>query len=170
MALPESEVIAKYRYWRVFGTGTWSSPEVPSDLVQRRLVFAFLYRVSDLSCLPYRRLVWALRHERGEKTGREHYHWLIGAQEWTPTLTAMFQMNHLWDNLPKCGFSRNHLFNPALNGVEYVTKCLSGSALVGSVGGDFYESSKFGSARSEVTLSNSLVRVVAGRRVSVLRH
>lgn len=55
----------------------------------------------------------------------------------------MFRLNALWDSLPKCGFSRNHQFDPRLNGVEYVTKCLSGSALRDGLGGDFYEGSKF---------------------------
>jgi len=170
MALPESEILVRYRDWQVFGTGTWSSPVVPRSGVQTKLVFAFLYRVADLSGIPFGRLVWATRHERGELTGREHYHWLIGSKDWHPTISNMFQMNQIWDRMPKCGFSRNHIFNPELNGVEYVTKCLSGSEFGGSVGGDFYESRKFSFGSSEVMLSNSLVLVVGGSRVVALKH
>jgi hypothetical protein len=94
------------------------------------------YSISS-ACVGY------ARHELGEKFGREHYHWIIGAEEWKPTLADMFRLNALWDRQPKCGFSRNHQFDPRLNGVEYVTKCLSGSALRDSLGGDFYEGSKF---------------------------
>ena len=54
--------------------------------------------------IPFRRLVWATRHETGEKFGREHYHELIGAEKWTPTLGDMFRLNELWDGQPKCGF------------------------------------------------------------------
>jgi len=138
--------------------------------VQRKLLFAFLYETAKMAGIPFRRLVWATRHEFGEKTGREHYHWLIGAAEWTPTLSDMFRLNALWDSLPKCGFSRNHAFDPRLCGVEYVTKCLSGLALRDGLGGDFYEGSKFTFRGAEVTLSNSLARAVGGRRVVVLRH
>lgn len=170
MALPESILLTQFRAWRVFGTGTWSSARVPSESKQRKLMFAFLFQTSKMVGIPFRKLVWATRHEMGEKFGREHYHWLIGAQEWTPTIGQMFQLNQLWDNQPLCGFSRNHIFNQELNGVAYVTKCLSGLAGGGTLGGDYYESAKFSSACSEVTLSNSLARVVAGRRVSVLRR
>jgi len=170
MALPESIILSRYRCWRVFGTGTWCSPVVPGPMQQRKLLFAFLYATAKMAGIPFRRLVWATRHESGEKFGREHYHWLIGAQEWTPTLADMFRQNRLWDNQPKCGFSRNHQFDERLNGVEYVTKCLSGSGLRDTLGGDFYECSKFSQRGSEVTLSNSLARAVGGRRVVALRH
>jgi hypothetical protein len=46
-----------------------------------------------------------------------------------------------------------------------VTKCLSGSAFRDSLGGDFYEGSKFALRGAEVTLSNSLARSVGGRRI-----
>jgi hypothetical protein len=170
MALPESIVLSRYRCWRVFGSGTWSSPVVPGPNQQRKLLFAFLYETAKMAGIPFRRLVWATRHELGEKTGREHYHWLIGAAEWKPTLSDMFRLNALWDNRPKCGFSRNHQFDQRLNGVEYVTKCLSGSALRDSLGGDFYEGSKFALHGAEVTLSNALARSVGGRRIIALRH
>jgi hypothetical protein len=51
-----------------------------------------------------------------------------------------------------------------------VTKCLSGSALRDSLGGDFYEGSKFALRGAEVTLSNALARSVGGRRIIALRH
>ncbi len=119
--------------------------------------------------IAFRRLVWATRHEHGEKTGREHYHWLIGAVEWTPTLGDMFRLNAQWDNLPRCGYSRNHQFDARLNGVEYVTKRLSGSALGDGLGRDFYEGSKFAHRGAEVTLSNSLVHLVEGKRIVALK-
>jgi len=39
MALPESIILSRYRCWRVFGSGTWSSPVVPGPNVQRKLPF-----------------------------------------------------------------------------------------------------------------------------------
>lgn len=167
MALSDSSILVRYHSWRVFGTGTWSG-SVPKEGLQRKVVFGFLYQTARLADLPFRKLVFALRHEMGEKTGREHLHWLIGSSEWSPSLSDCFRLNKLWESFPRAGMSRNHLFDARLNGIEYVTKCLSGSAFRDTLGGDFYEAGKFGG--SEVTLSNSLVRCVGGRRVCVLRH
>jgi hypothetical protein len=82
----------------------------------------------------------------------------------------MFRLNALWDTFPKRGFARNHLFDQRLNGVEYVSKCLSGGALRDTLAGDFCESSKFALTASHVTLSNSLCRAIGGRRVVELRY
>lgn len=171
MALPESLQLSRYRDWRVFGTGTFSG-RIPSETAQRKLVFAFLYEAAKIVEIPFGRLVWCTRRERGELGLRVHYHWLIGAVEWTPCLAECFMLNKAWDDLPRCGFSRNHIFNPALNGVEYITKCLSApnAAQPVSSGGDYYEGEKFSHGGAEVTLSNSLVRVVGGCRVRALRH
>ena len=54
-----------------------------------------LYETAKMAGIPFRRLVWATRHELGEKTDREHYHWLIGAAEWKPALSDMFRLNAL---------------------------------------------------------------------------
>jgi len=70
-------VLCRYRNWGVFGTGTWSSTVLPNANQQRKLKFAFLYETADLAGIPFRRLVWALRHERGEQFGREHYHYRL---------------------------------------------------------------------------------------------
>ncbi len=165
MALPESIILSRYRSWRVFGGGTWSSPVVPPPIDQRKVLFGFLYQTAKMAGIPFRRLVWATRHELGERFGRAHYHWLLGAEAWTPHLSEMFRLNALWDSFPKAGFARNHLFHPELNGVDYVCKCLSGLAFAGDAGGDFYEGSKFALRSAEVTLSNSLLRIVGGRRI-----
>lgn len=167
MALPEATILSRCRHWKVFGTGTFSGQRVPGANAQRKLVFAFLYRAAGIAGEPFGRLLWTTRREHGELGGRVHYHWLIGSDCWTPTVSQMFFLNVCWDSLPGCGFARHHIFNAALNGVEYVTKCLSAEDH-GSLGGDYYEGSKFSNRDTEVTLSNSLARLVAGRRVGVL--
>jgi len=166
MALVEATLLTRYHDWKVFGTGTWSSARIPGELHQRKALFAFMYATAKLARLPFRRLIWAARHELGEIGGREHYHWLIGARDWQPSLSNMFQMNQLWNNFPGGGFSRNHIFSPELNGIDYICKCLSDSAVAGSVGGDFYETGKFGQMRSSVTLSNSFLRSPQTQAVS----
>jgi len=170
MAHADAVALAKYRNWKVFGTGTWSSPVVPSALTQSKTLLGFFYQVAKLARVPFPRLVWAARHELGEVGGREHYHWLIGADNWTPTPSDMFRLNSIWNGMRKAGFSRNHIFNPELNGIGYFVKGVSSSASVGSVGGDFYESGKFGADASEVTFSDSFLRVVGGRRVCVEKY
>lgn len=169
MALPEIEIIARCDHWRVFGTGTWSG-RVPGEAEQRKLIFGFLYQVAELAEVPFGRLLWSVRREHGELSYRMHYHWLIGSKDWFPTLSDCFRLNHIWLKQCLCGWSRNRIY--ALRGdsaVEYVTKCLSSEARGCNPGGDWYETQKFGLRSSEVTLSNSLVGLVAGRRIGALR-
>lgn len=174
MALPEAYILAQCRKWRVFGTGTFSGLTTPTDSEQRRLVMAFLYESARVAGVPFGGLLWATRQEFGELGKRVHYHWLLGAEGWTPTLGQCFTLNARWDALPRCGFSRNHIFDTRLDAsriVEYVTKCLSGSQTEGrNLGGDFYESAKFSSSAASVTLSNSLLRLIGGKRINCVRH
>jgi hypothetical protein len=114
MALPESIILSRYRCWRVFGSGTWGSPVVPGPNVQRKLLFAFLYETAKMAGIPFRRLVWATRHELGEKFGREHYHWLIGAAEWKPTLADMFRLNALVGQSAEVRFFQESSIRPAI--------------------------------------------------------
>jgi len=171
MALPEYEIATRVRHWGLFGSGTFSRPVVPGLHLQRKLVFAYLYQVAHFKQVPFKRLLWATRQEAGEIGGREHYHWLIGIPGWKPTTTERFQLMALWDGLPKCGFARVYPFETGRNSVEYISKCLT-SQEPGEdrVGASCYESRKFGHHGSAVTLSNSVVRLVGGRRVCVLRY
>ena len=73
--------------------------------------------------------------------------------------------------------ARVRLFDDTLNGVDYVAGCLSGLAL----GGDVYESAKFGFQSSELMLSDGLQKILqsitmrtegrlAHRRKAFARH
>lgn len=171
MAQAESILLSRCREWKVFGTGTFET--LPRSLAdERKLVFAFLYEVAKLSRVSFGGLLWCTRREHGERSSRVHYHWLIGAEGWTPTIGECFQMNHIWLKLPRCGWSRNRVYCPDQSGIEYIMKCLNVSNAVRHLnsGGDFYESNKFSLRGAEVTLSNSLVRVVGGSRVVELKH
>lgn len=169
MALPEAELLSRYRDWRCFSTLTWSG-QTPSAVAQKKLLFSYLYETKYVTGIPFSRLVWCSRHELGEVGGREHYHLLLGSNDWIPTLGQMFQLNQLWDSLPRCGFARHYIFDQSLNGVGYVTKCLTSRSTKDRRAADSYESGKFGHAESQVTLSNSFGRLIGGRRVGVLRH
>jgi len=164
MALPEAIILSKCRHWRVFGTGTFTGHAPPASLSQQKLVHAFVYEASDFLGIPFGRLLWTTRQEFGELGGRVHYHWLLGNEDWKPTLAQCFVLNSIWDRLPRCGFSRNRIYNRGCDSaVDYVGKCLSGLAASEVSGGDYYESRKFSSSKSSVTLSNSLTRLIAGR-------
>lgn len=167
MALAESDILARYRHWCIFGTGTFSGTSLPSRDSQAKLVCAFLYKSAKILRVPFGGLAWVTRHELGELGGRAHYHWLLGSSEITSvSVTDCFRLNDAWDKLPRCGYSRNHVFNPALNGIDYICECLGSTPehLTGSVGGDYYESRKFSAFGSTLTLSNSLLRMVGGSR------
>jgi len=155
----ELDVIARYKGWQYFVSLTFAGAE-PTITCSRKLVFAHLYRASRLLRVPFGRLVWCLRIERGERLGRLHYHALIGGSVIKPTIGLCFTLNALWDALPRCGFARHRLYDGKQNGVAYVTTCL---AIPGSTGADFYESQKFGSRGSDVMLAGALLRVVGGK-------
>lgn len=163
--LGELDILARYRDWQVFGTLTFAGVE-PNLCASRKIVFAHLYRAAKLLRIPFPRLVWALRVERGEKGGRLHYHCLLGGADGKRvTLATCFVLNSLWERLPRAGMARHRLFDRKQAGaVAYVASCLANGDTVGA---DFYESMKFGSIGSDVTLSNSLGRSVGGRRVVV---
>lgn len=169
MATVEQDIMSRYTGWRIFGSGTWSSPTVPSPGIQTRVVFAFLYETAKLFRVPFGELVWATRHECGEKFGREHYHWLIGGRSIQPRLTHCFQLNSLWDSLPKAGYARHFLYDSNQHGVDYICKNLSSPVLSERRAQDSYEFGKFGWLDTEVILSNSLLRIVGGRRIEAER-
>ena len=163
--LGELDALARFSAWHYFCSLTYCGVE-PSESVARKLVFAHLYRTARLLDTPFRGLAWVLRVERGERTGRLHYHALIGGARKTPCLSLCFRLNALWDALPRCGHARHRLFDYHQNGASYVASCLSSE---GTLGADFYESKKFGTVGCDVTLSNSLVRAIAGRKSDVDR-
>lgn len=168
-------VLSGCRYWRVFGTGTFTST-IPSMKRRKELLFDFLRETARLVRVPWPTLLWAIRQERGERGDRLHYHWLIGASSWQPTISQMFIMNNLWDRLPGCGFSRNKIVYPEnmMEAIEYHQKAWvpvlrsSGGATM-SEGATRYESQKFGYRGTDTMLADSLLRLVGGRRVGVAR-
>lgn len=64
--------------------------------------------------------------EDGELTARRHFHFLLaGFPAQSIHLTTCYWMAHKWEELGG-GMARIRQFNPALTGVGYITKCLSG--------------------------------------------
>jgi hypothetical protein len=152
--------LARCRDWKVFVTLTWSG-EPPTSAGQRRLLFAHLYRISRTFRIPFRRLLWVVRQEQGEKTLRPHYHALIGWRGEKASIGQCFALNSDWQKISRsCGWARHYVYNPGEDAANYITKGLS----VGL--GDFrlaesnYEAGKFGWSQNDVTLSAALVRLI----------
>jgi len=170
---PNTSLLAKVP-WGVFLTLSFAVENMP-EVLRRKYFFAFLREVASGVGLHFHRLLWLLRPENGEQTGRRHYHALVGGlpqHVLTPRycLTLMAVWEHQRplvlrvgprgkpQQLSKyCGMARVRIFNPSLDGLDY---CLpsggearsSGWSLSGA---NSYEANKFGGA-TEVETSESL--------------
>lgn len=163
----ELDVIARCHAWQFFGSLTFGAAE-PSEVAARKLAFAHIYRSARLVRVPFRRLLWILRVERGERLGRLHYHCLIGgAGDKFINLGSCFRLNALWSALPGCGFSRHRLYDRKQSGAEYVAACLG---FEGSAGADFYETQKFGVFGADLMMARALLRYVGRGPGSCDRH
>lgn len=158
----ELDIITRFDRWDVFGTGTFKGapPSLPES---QRLMYAHLYRVARALSTPFSHLVWVVRVEYGEKSGRLHYHYLLGGFQSSPTIGHMFWMNNLWEELPRCGMARHRLYDRRRHGVEYIVECLSDCDTQSR---NHYELGKILLDGCEVTLSHSLSRAIGGPRVS----
>lgn len=159
----ELAIIQRYEAWGYFCSWTFQGRE-PSLPAARSLVFAHLRRCANLFEIPFHRLAWAIRRERGEKFGRMHYHGLIGGPV-KVSRSHCFILNDTWEKLHTlCGMSRHRVFDHRMNGADYIAKCLS---LGGDFGANHYEMSKFAKA-DELTLSVSLLNAVGCRGTSAI--
>ncbi len=135
--------------WDVFGTLTLKG-KVPRPQVARRMAWRHLNEAAKLSGQQYPQLLIALREELGEKTGRFHFHYLLGGTASRNIKTLCHQLEYSWKGQTGA-MAKIRPFDDSQAGVAYITKCLSGA--------DVYEMKKFVSA-DQVTLSSSVYRVV----------
>jgi hypothetical protein len=146
--------------WQFFASLTFKSERL-SEAVRLRMFFALLRRQADHLGVHFKQTIWCLRTERGEATGRLHYHALIaGFPKHVLTTATCFSFMRIWEQLGG-GMARVTLYSPRLDGVGYVLK--GGDEEYRRAGGDFYETRKFGS-RCDVMLSKSIFSVIEGRR------
>jgi hypothetical protein len=109
----------------------------------------------------FKKLIWCLRREDGELTGRGHLHALIaGLPPHAMTTATCFSFMKIWEQLGG-GMARVSLYSPLLDGVGYVLKGCE--AEYARAGGDYYEARKFG-GNCDVMLSESVFHVLEGRR------
>ena len=165
MEKPDVYQLTRIR-WQIFGTLTFRSERLP-ETTRHRMWFAHARQTCENFGCYFPSALWCLRQERGEATGRRHFHYLFGGlPENAITEGTCFAQMAEWERLGG-GMARVRVYNHALNGVGYLTKCLSGLAA------DQYELSKFGLDTSEIRLSKGgearLHRVIREERRHVER-
>lgn len=150
--------ILQFVPWQFICHLTFKSEFLPEH-VRLSVFHAWVREVAGWHKIHFPRLLWGLRMERGEITQRRHFHALIaGLPEHAITETTCFAMKNEWENRGG-GMARVMMFDPSLNGPGYIADSLGG----GSIGGDVYESSKFGHRASELMLSESVQRFLLKR-------
>ena len=131
--------------WEFFGTLTFRGKEArPSR--GYKLVWPFFRDVATQFDRPYNKLMICLREERGEATGRFHFHYLLAGVRPSNSITASHIQAALWKRRTG-GFAQVRPFDGSRAGAAYVLKCLSGE--------DEYELAKFGRT-DRVTFSRSV--------------
>jgi len=138
MVNPHAHIISRYVGWEWFGTLTWKG-RVPPQGRRRKLWFAYLYEIAAWADMPFSSLFWVLRNEKGEKTDRAHFHFLLGNCRLPETKATAFKAMWLWEKRVGGGHARVSRWDPSLAGVDYVTKALG----AGRAAGNLYELDRF---------------------------
>jgi len=154
--LPEAFRLRDF-FWDLFGTLTfaqdgWSTAHRKSNL------FSWFRDIAEHSQIPFSRLLWIARFERGRRMLRGHYHVCIaGPPSIRRDLHICRAFEHFWRSRTQ-GLALVQPYDSARDGVGYLLKCqLSGPAIEGSqVGTD---------DGTAPMLSNSLIAAVRRGRM-----
>jgi len=139
--------------WQLFGTLTFShiSPE------KRMWSCAWLHfqRIARQTKTPYGALRIALRFERGEKTDRPHFHYLLGGVQWKNHVALAHLCEMEWRKRVGA-LTVVRSYDRDQSGAAYVAKCLAANR---------YERSKFDTADT-VELSEAVFADMSKTRLS----
>lgn len=177
MEIPKIHVMSKVE-WQFFGTLTFKKERMPTAS-RFTLWFALARTLAKWYGVYFPNLLWVLRTEQGEVTGRTHFHCLIGGLPGTAVRDAKVirRADGTWDvNNPTCHaleakwgslglherdpqkrISRFSLYAARLNGAGYICKCLG--VETSRLTKDIYETGKFDWGDNELTLSDSVIKV-----------
>jgi hypothetical protein len=145
--------------WQFFCTLTFKSLSV-SQGTWIKTYFALMRKQAENFGIHFSNLMWAIRYELGEQTGRPHFHVLIaGLPNSAVQEATCFSFMKIWEKFGG-GIARVRVYDSTLAGVEYVLKGVD-EAYTGS-GANWYELHKFGGTCT-VTLSMSLIRHLQNR-------
>jgi hypothetical protein len=187
MEAPEVFLLADIP-WQFFCTLTFVKEDTSME-ERRKMFFAWNRRSAEHFGLHFKKLLWALRHERGEITQRLHCHALIGGLR--PNACndrTCFWLEHSWESCTKplvsrqhprlkrqeqmsliCGHAKIRVYTPEAAGLAYFAKDLKsqGGFSIGkrqwNSGANQYEAAKFGTAAA-VEFSESCSRFIAARQ------
>lgn len=145
--------------WQFFVTLTFKSLKV-NEAVWLKMWFAMIREQADNFWIHFSDVMWALRFEKGEMTGRPHFHALItGLPASAVNVATCFSFMRIWENF-KGGQARVRVYDSTLDGVRYVLKGVDEVYM--NSGANWYELGKFGN-RCDVMLSMSLIRHMQNR-------
>jgi len=178
MEVPEINVMAVIE-WQFFGTLTFKSERLSPER-RLKMWFALNRTLASWYHIHFTKLLWVLRIEQGEATGRTHFHCLIGGlpsaaaaggitiqrqggdfdvtNRTCHALEAKWGRMGLHESDKQNRISRFSLYDSRLNGASYITKCLGVES--GRFCKDVYESAKFGLGDNQLILSDSISAVV----------
>jgi len=111
----------------------------------------------------FKKVLWCLRRESGESTGRWHLHAVIAGLPPSAGPRNCLALMSQWETLGG-GMARVSRYDSSLDGLDYILK---GSGLTESKAtrwaGDYHELAKFGQS-CDVTLSESVIRYLGNRQ------
>lgn len=177
LGTPDSWCLGRVE-WDIFGTLTWAT--VPPISVQEKCIAELIRRVAKqvYNVQSHLDILYAVRHEFGEKTNRHHQHVVIGAYHTPPTTnkkTIAKQIEYIWENevkakvskqhKPCVGFAKIRPYDSSKAGADYICKPALSAR-------DFYELNKFhdgfklsdGSDATRVSLGPRLILELAKMR------
>jgi len=159
MESPDIHVLQTVKNWQFFGSFTFKQSRLP-ERVRLCMWFALCRNLCKWHRVYFPDLLWALRQEPGELTGRLHFHALIGGiPSYACDERTCMQIKTQWERIGG-GIARVRMFDRQLNGPGYILKCVtSHEGFEDLVGANAYESAKFGSAQCHLMVANSVQRV-----------
>jgi len=156
---PEVHVLAHVD-WQFFSSLSFKSLAVSRE-TWIKMYFALIRKQAENFGVHFYKILWALRYELGEQTGRPHFHALIAGLPNSAVQTrTCFSFMKIWEEL-RGGNARVRVYEPALAGVEYVLKGVDEAYK--NNGANLYELHKFGKS-CDVMLSRSLIYHLQNRK------
>lgn len=146
--------------WQFFGSQTFRSERLP-EAVRLKMWHSFMRETASWSHVSPKKLIWALRMEHGESTGRLHFHFLLGNFPAAYHVRERaFAMMGVWQAYGG-GITRVRPYKPVGDATGYIMKCL------GIEGANLYEGRKFSKTSESVLISDACWRGVGLVRGSV---
>ncbi len=148
--------------WQFFGTLTFKQERLP-ERVRLSMFFTLMRHTAKAHEVKFKKLLWCLRQEHGEATGRRHFHFLLaGLPAEACNMRTCFALKNGWESR-KGGMARVSRFDPRLDAGSYLTKP-AGPADPG----DAYESAKFGSGACGLMIAHAVWKFASSKRQAQL--